>query len=214
MDPSPGEDARRTAAEKIRWRAELIARRQARPATERDAARTAVATHLAALRAPGSTVCGYLPLPSEPLDPGLLPRLHAAGVEVLVPVASPDMPLDWCRWAPGETRRGSFGIEEPTGPLLGSTAICRADVVLIPALAVDHAGHRLGRGGGHYDRSLALLSRGRSPATGGGSGRGHVAARLMAVVFDDEVVGALPHGPFDHGVTEVVTPAGGVRALG
>ena len=69
-----------------------------------------------------------------------------------------------------------------------------ADVVVVPALAVDRGGVRLGRGGGYYDRALR-----------------HVRpdARLVALVFDDELVDALPVEPHDRRVTAVVTPSGG-----
>ncbi len=81
---------------------------------------------------------------------------------MLVPVVTGAAPLDWCEYVtrqpPQPTRRGALGIDEPTGPRLGPAAIADADVVLVPALAVDRRGHRLGRGGGHYDRTLALLS--------------------------------------------------------
>jgi 5-formyltetrahydrofolate cyclo-ligase len=178
--------------DKAGWRADLLARRRARGVQDVAQARRRIAAHLLPLAAPGVTICAYLPLATEPLDPDL-------------PVATADSPLDWCEWGEGTTRRGSFGIEEPVGARLGSGAIESAQVVLVPALAVDRSGTRLGRGGGHYDRSLAQLA---TPASGPGQ------LRLIAVVFDDEIVDSLPREPFDRPVTEIATPHGGLRRPG
>ena len=74
-----------------------------------------------------------------------------------------------------------------------------ASAVLVPALAVDRRGVRLGRGGGYYDRSLALCR----PGT-----------RLIAVVRDDEIVEELPSEAHDVRMTHALTPRQGVIALG
>jgi len=71
-------------------------------------------------------------------------------------------------------------------------------VVIVPALAVDVRGTRLGRGAGFYDRSLPL----RDPS-----------ARLIAVVRDDELVDELPADPHDIPMTHAATPGGGVTVL-
>jgi 5-formyltetrahydrofolate cyclo-ligase len=186
--------------DKAGWRAELLARRRRRSPAEIADARRRIAAHLVPLGASGVTVCAYLPLPTEPLDPAVPAELAGLGARVLVPIATRDAPLEWCAWEEGATRRGSFGIAEPVGPRLGAHAVAEADVLLIPALAVDRRGTRLGRGGGHYDRSLA---------------RDDISGRLIAVVFDDELlVDILPRDPLDRPVTEVVTPSGGIRRLG
>jgi 5-formyltetrahydrofolate cyclo-ligase len=70
---------------------------------------------------------------------------------------------------------------------------------VVPALAVDHRGARLGRGGGYYDRAL---SHARPDAT------------LVAVLFDDELVDHLPAEPHDRPVDAVVTPSAGWQAVG
>ncbi|TDB95060.1 5-formyltetrahydrofolate cyclo-ligase, partial [Micromonospora fluostatini] len=87
---------------------------------------------------------------------------------------------------------------EPAGPRLGVTAIAGADLVVVPALAVDRRGLRLGRGGGSYDRALA-----RVPAT----------VPTVALLHDGELVGSLPAQPHDRPVRAVVTPASGVIEL-
>lgn len=198
-------------AAKAEWRASLLAARRARTPADRDAARGELAARLPAILADwhGSsriplTICTYLPLPSEPLPPTLAESLLGQGFRVLAPVTITGEPLDWCALAPGYRARlasGPFGIGEPSGRRLGPKAIRQADVVLVPALAVDRSGFRLGRGGGFYDRSLALLD-GRLDRLGG--------TRTVAVVFDDEVGVPIPHEAHDVPVTHAVTPSTGL----
>ncbi len=182
-------------------RTELIAARRARSAAARQAAREANGAHLLAGLAGRKCVAAYLPLPSEPLDTALLDRL-AALTTVLVPVTVGAAPLDWCRY-PTPVRPGALGIDEPTGDLLGAGAIDSADAVLVPALAVDRRGHRLGRGGGHYDRTLASRAE-----------RGPADALLIAVLYDGEVLDTVPFDRLDRSVSAVVTPATGITPVG
>jgi 5-formyltetrahydrofolate cyclo-ligase len=93
---------------------------------------------------------------------------------------------------------GPYGLREPVGPRLGPDAIGLADVLLIPALAVDRRGVRLGRGAGHYDRSL--------PKAG-------AEAALIAVVRDEELVDQLPDEPHDVRMTATLTPRLGIRSI-
>jgi 5-formyltetrahydrofolate cyclo-ligase len=119
---------------------------------------------------------------AEPGSTELLAALHSRGVRVLVPVTLPDRDLDWERWTP-----------DGLGPNLGRAAIAAASLVLVPALAVAADGTRLGRGGGSYDRALARCAPG---------------ARVVALLFDGELVPRLPRDPWDRPVSDVVTPAG------
>lgn len=189
------------AAAKRAMRVPLLAARRARTTADRAAARAAIAEHLTAALADRTCVAAYLPLPTEPLDPALLPRL-ARTVRVLIPVVTGPSPLDWCEYT-GATRPGQLGIEEPDGPRLGTDAIADADVVLVPALAVAADGYRLGRGGGHYDRSLELRARLRADR----------ADELIALVHDDEFGPAVPHDHLDRPVTAVITPGRGLVRL-
>ncbi len=182
-------------------RTTLIAVRRSRPENERRAARTANAAHLRAALAGRRCVAAYLPLPSEPLDAALLDALAAAST-VLVPAVVGAAPLDWCRY-PGPTRRGVFGIDEPTSTRLGPDAIGTADAILVPALAVDRRGHRLGRGGGHYDRTLALLDEARVGT----------APDRIAVLYDGEILDSVPVDELDRSVSAVVTPSTGLLSL-
>ncbi|MFE5510899.1 5-formyltetrahydrofolate cyclo-ligase [Streptomyces sp. NPDC056529] len=147
-----------------------------------------------------STVAAYVSVGREPGTRALLDALHARGVRVLLPVLLPDNDLDWAAYeGPDRLARAGRGLLEPVGPRLGPEAVCGADAVLLPGLAVDARGMRLGRGGGSYDRVLARLVRaGRDPA-------------LVVLLYADEVVGRVPEEPHDHPVHAVVTPEAVVR---
>ncbi len=183
------------AEAKTELRNRLIEFRRQRSDADRAEAAKANGRQLRELLDGAAVVCGYLPLPSEPLSVALLDALVAAGTSVLVPVVAENAPLDWCRY-PAPTSPGRFGIAEPDGPRLGPSAVRSATAVLVPALAVDGFGSRLGRGGGHYDRTLALLHPDR--------------VQLVAVLFDGEIVSGIPTGPHDVPVTAAVTPTGGI----
>lgn len=222
---------------KARWRRRLLAARRARGADDLRAARQSLTDHLtraltAAAVTSGSrlTVCAYLPFPTEPLDPKLPNLLACSGCRVLVPVVTgAGAPLDWCELPPefatvtseydASLVPGPFGILEPSGPRLGSGAIRQADAVLVPALATDPGGFRLGRGGGFYDRTLALLppqtvarERGRDFPEDDVILAGGLPA-LIAVIFDDEAGLSIPREAHDAPVTHVATPVAGVRRI-
>jgi 5-formyltetrahydrofolate cyclo-ligase len=204
---APGPDV---AQAKNDLRAALISARRQRPDAVRLVAARANAEHLRALLSGAKIVCGYLPLGSEPLRVELLDELVADGCTVLVPVVVTDAPLDWCTY-PCPTVPGAFGIAEPTGPRLGPGAIKTAEAILVPALAVDRSGSRLGRGGGHYDRTLALLP---TRGSAGGPEQGdddRRAVEVVAVLFDDEIVDAVPTDTHDRAVNSVVRPSHGIH---
>lgn len=188
---TPGDDA---IAAKVALRAEFLARREARPAAERAAATAAVTTALLRGLAGVRTLAAFSPDPTEP-GAG---RLPAAFTQLRARVLLPVLPADDGElvWAvdTGRLAPGRFGLLEPVGPRLGPTAIGAAEVVVVPAVAIARTGVRLGRGGGYYDRALRHVRPG---------------ARLVALVFDDELVDELPAEPHDRRVTAVVTPSGG-----
>ncbi|MFJ8020466.1 5-formyltetrahydrofolate cyclo-ligase [Streptomyces sp. NPDC096311] len=152
------------------------------------------------------TVAAYVSVGSEPGTLALLDALHARGVRVLLPVLMADNDLDWGAYAgEGSLERvrhgGRMALLEPAGERLGPEAVQEADAVLLPGLAVDRRGMRLGRGGGSYDRVLARLERaGADPA-------------LVVLLYDAEVVEHVPAEPHDRPVHAVVTPSG-VRRFG
>ncbi|HWB65962.1 MAG TPA: 5-formyltetrahydrofolate cyclo-ligase [Mycobacteriales bacterium] len=169
----------------------VLARRGSRPAADRERAGRALASHGVAAWSATRRVAAYLSVGTEPPTRELLDGLHDAGVEVLLPVVTADA-LDWAAYAgPSSVLPGRFGLLEPTGPRLGLRAVEGVDAVIVPALAVDRAGNRLGRGRGFYDRALADV---RVPVT--------------AVVFDEEVVATVPVEPHDRPVTGILAPGG------
>jgi 5-formyltetrahydrofolate cyclo-ligase len=180
----------------------LRARRAASPGQHRVDA-DALVGHLHEVVPPGETVCAYVPVGFEPGSPAMLDVLSALGGRVLLPVARADetglpQPLQWGEYRAGGLVDARYGLREPAPPWLDAGAIAAATVVLVPALAVDLAGVRLGRGAGFYDRSL---------------GRADPTARLVAVVRDDELVERLPGEEHDVPMTHALTPGGGLVTL-
>ena len=152
----------------------------------------ALARHAAELT--GSTIAAFVGVRSEPSTVPLLEAMHARGVHVLLPVLLADMDLDWAVFTgAADLVEGRLRMLEPAGPALGPEAIATADLVLVPALAVDRSGRRLGQGGGSYDRALPRTS-----------------APVVAVVFDDEVLDTLPTETHDRSVDGVLTAEGGL----
>ncbi|MFE7710044.1 5-formyltetrahydrofolate cyclo-ligase [Streptomyces sp. NPDC057486] len=149
------------------------------------------------------TVAAYVSVGSEPGTRALLDALRARGVRVLLPVLLPDNDLDWAPYEGADRLLpAGRGLLEPDGPRLGPDAVLDADAVLLPGLAVDGRGMRLGRGGGSYDRVLArLAAAGAHPS-------------LIVLLYDNEVVATVPVEPHDHPVDAVVTPAGTRRFTG
>src|SRR5262245_23449434 len=144
------------------------------------------------------TVAAYYSIDSEPGTRQLVQELLDAGRRVLMPVVLDDLDLDWSEiWAPGDLETaGRLGLQEPTGPRLGTAAIAEADVVLCPGLAVDGTGARLGRGAGCYDRALARTDS-NTPR--------------CIVVYDHEVVESVPKTRQDQKVNLAVTPTRTLR---
>ena len=105
-------------------------------------------------------VCAHLPVGVEPSSPGCR-RLRSAGHDVLLPVvADRGGPLDWARYeGPDGLVAGPFGLWGSAGTRLGPDAVRHAGLVLLPALAADRSGVRLGQGGGFYDRTLPWWTR-------------------------------------------------------
>ncbi|MCW2755566.1 MAG: 5-formyltetrahydrofolate cyclo-ligase [Marmoricola sp.] len=138
-----------------------------------------------------ATVAAYVSVGREPGTGMLLDRLAAAGKRVIVPLLRTDDDLDWAVHAGAASlATARRGLLEPTTPALGVDAIGGADVVIVPGLAVDARGLRLGRGGGSYDRALARVP---------------VGTFTCVVLNDDEVLDAVPAAPHDRPVTAAVT---------
>lgn len=149
-------------------------------------------------RTPARVTC-YRSLPTEPDTSVLLDRLLAGGHEVWLPRIDGTR-LRWVRVDATSTyARGPLGIAEPEGPP-HDDALSHADVMLMPGLACDAAGHRLGQGGGFYDRALAHVP---SHADGG-------PIRVL-LLHDDEVIDHVPVDAHDQAVDAVATASRVVR---
>jgi 5-formyltetrahydrofolate cyclo-ligase len=137
------------------------------------------------------SVAAYLSVGLEPSTWPLLDALLAEDVEIVVPRALPRRQLTWVRYAGRDALViGRFGIPEPRGEAVPD-ALARTDVAIVPALAVDAAGFRLGRGGGYYDEALASCER----------------PLRVALVYDHELVDDVHPEAHDQRVDVVLTPA-------
>lgn len=183
----------RGAGDKAALRRAVLSRRAALPPDERGRSGPSAAAALAGTA--DGPVAAYLSVGTEPSTVELLAALAERQVEVLLPVLLPDGDLDWAH-ADAGLSPGPHGLLEPAGARLGRDAVAGCGLVVVPALAVDRAGTRLGRGGGSYDRAL--------PRT-----RGWV----VALLHDGERVTELPGDPHDVPVHAVVTPGSGVVRL-
>lgn len=195
-------------ASKAALRARLRSGRRSLPETARLSADLRIQAELTALlsalqgtalragRAGPLTIAGYVPFGTEPGGrdlPAVLAR-HLPGGRLLLPVLLPDRSLDWAGYDGRLLPRR--GLLEPAGPRLGTTAIRQAALLVVPALAVDRRGLRLGRGGGSYDRALALAD---------------PSAQVVALLHDGELLDLeLPAEPHDRHVNAVITPARGL----
>jgi 5-formyltetrahydrofolate cyclo-ligase len=167
---------------KAELRREVLASRAERPPSERTAVAAALAQVFSGAfgdrLSPGFVVAAYISIAGEPGTGPLMSVLAEA--RVIVPVLQPDRDLDWV-------------VTDDPAASLGVDAIADASVVLVPALAVDRFGHRLGRGGGSYDRALTRVRQGQP---------------VLAVVHDEEVVDAVPVEHHDVSVDGALTPSG------
>jgi 5-formyltetrahydrofolate cyclo-ligase len=187
---------------KAELRAQVLARRSALPADQRAAAGTLIRD--AVLAEPqmqmAGTIAAYYSIGAEPGTQGLVFALYKRGSYVLLPVLRPDGDLDWASYeGPDSMVPGPRGLLEPGEPPRGVDAVARADAVLVPALAVDGAGRRLGRGGGSYDRALARVG---------------PLVPLIALVYDDELVEHVPAESHDIPVRATVSPRAGMTVMG
>lgn len=194
-------DGRALVAAKVEFRRRVQTRRARLSAGERASAATALRD--AVLGMPhadmAGTVAAYYSLTSEPDTHGLVYALWKRGSYVLLPVLLPDNDLDWASYeGPHSLRPGPHGIAEPEEPPRGTDAVARADLVIVPALAVDRRGRRLGRGSGSYDRALARVGP-------------HVPT--VALLYDGELVDELPAGPHDQRVRLAALPSRGIVSL-
>jgi len=147
-----------------------------------------------ALSLPDKCIAGaYVALPGEADPNALLKRLAAKGHAIAFPrVAAKDEALSFHLWRDGQQfRPGPFGIPEPSADL--PLAIPR--VLLVPLLAFDAQGYRIGYGGGYYDRTLASLR-----------ANGEISA--IGIAFAGQEVDSVPHDANDQRLDMIVTENG------
>ena len=154
-----------------------------------------LATAVTALLPVSGPVAAYASVGTEPATHQLLAALHGAGRAVLLPLLLPDGDLDWAQYD-GRLLPGPRGLLQPSGRPLGPGAVADCALVVVPALAVDRAGTRLGRGGGSYDRALARTD-----------------GLVVAALHRGELVDHRPAEPHDRPVHAAVVPDTGLVRL-
>ncbi|MGH3247978.1 MAG: 5-formyltetrahydrofolate cyclo-ligase [Trebonia sp.] len=187
--------------DKAALRRALVAARGAAPDSERAAAGRLIRDHVLEMPevAAAGTVAAYYSVGTEPDTHGLVFALWKRGSYVVLPVLLPDGDLDWASYeGPDSLAPGPRGLLQPVEPVRGPGTVARADVVLVPALAIDVSGNRLGRGGGSYDRALARVG-GQVPTIG--------------LIYDGELVPSVPTETRDRPVRAVARPSHGLTWL-
>ena len=195
-----------TAKREARARA-LAARGGGDPA-ERAAAGAALAAHVLRDCPPpaGAVVAGVWPLGGEIDLRPLMEALHAGGHPIVLPVTPPrGQALTFRLWRPGDALvRERFGTMVPRHPVGGSDGdlagwVMAPDFLLVPLLAFDRRGHRLGYGAGYYDRTLAAL---RTTQAG---------CFALGCAFAAQEMDTVPVGPNDVALDAVATERGVIR---
>ena len=149
-------------------------------------------------RSPG-VVSGYYPMEGEIWPLPLMAALRSRGHSLALPVMQGKTdPLLFRAWAPGDPLLpGVWGIRQPAP----DRTVVLPDILLVPLLAFDARGYRLGYGGGYYDRTLRHL---------------RTLKPIMAVglALDELEVDAVPHLDYDEPLDWVLTPSGPIRCTG
>ena len=182
-------------SEKRALRAQIRERRRIRTSTERAKAATAITQHLVDLASDlrVRSLSAYLSLPDEPGTRDFVAWACGEDIRVLLPVSREDGLLDWAPYDGEDEELDILGLPKPTSDLLGPIAINDVDLIVVPAAAVDRSGMRMGWGRGYYDKTLGSME---------------ACPPVYAVIFDDELLDAVPRERHDMPVSGVVTPGG------
>jgi 5-formyltetrahydrofolate cyclo-ligase len=181
------------AAAKTVLRLMLKDQRKALAAAAPDAAEQAAALFPAERLGGWRVVAGYRARGRE-IDPvPLMTRLAAAGARLALPVAlARDAPLEFRAWSADDPLApDAYNIPSPTA----EAPLVRPDLVIVPLMAFDRTGGRMGRGGGHYDRTLAAL-RAEGPLF------------ALGLAYAGQAVGAVPREPHDAPLDAILTEKG------
>jgi 5-formyltetrahydrofolate cyclo-ligase len=186
----PGDEMQQKRA----LRAELRERRQLLTEAQREAAGIGIAEQLDALvRAHDArSVSCFLSTRTEPDTRRFVHEAVSRGIRVLLPITRADGLLDWAvADDTDEVAEGLYGLPEPTGEVLGPIAVNDVDLMIIPAAAIDRTGTRLGWGRGYFDKTIGSMLK---------------CPPVYAVIYDSEVLDALPREVHDQPVNGIVTP--------
>jgi len=140
-----------------------------------------------------TTVCCYVALPYEVQTWRMIEAMQSRGKRVVVPVTRPRtkrLVLSEVRDAASELAPGLFGVREPVPSAIRPVGLEEVDLVLVPGLAFDGRGHRLGHGHGYFDRFLARLPK---------------ATPTVGLAFRCQLLDRLPVAAHDHAVRTVLT---------
>ena len=188
-DPAPAPDPVKAAL-----RRDATARREAlSPAIREEAALAVAKRALPVPLAPGTVVSGFSPMKSEISPLPLMRCFAAAGASLALPVISGrGQPLTMRAWSFGAPLvPGVWGIREPAS----DAPEVFPDILIVPLLAFDRHGHRLGYGGGYYDRTIARL-RAMKPIT------------TVGLAFAAQQMDEVPTSPRDERLDLVLTEGG------
>lgn len=168
-----------------------VVRRDALPAAVRAAAAETIAVRPFPVEfAAGAVVSGFMPLKNEIDTLPLMRKLAAQGAQLALPVViGREKPLLMRAWSFGEPLvAGIWGIREPKP----EAAVAYPDIVLVPLIAFDRTGHRIGHGAGYYDFTLAVL-------------RARKSVVAVGIAFATQEVPAVPATPRDERLDLVLT---------
>jgi 5-formyltetrahydrofolate cyclo-ligase len=182
-------------------RRRLVAARAAMSDSSRNEAGRLIRDHVLEMPevAAAGTIAAYYSVGTEPDTRSLVFALWKRGSYVVLPVLLPDGDLDWASYeGPDSLAPGPRGLLQPAEPVRGTGTVARADVVLVPALAVDRSGQRLGRGGGSYDRALDRVG---------------PQVPTIALLYDSELLPSVPAEEHDRPVRAVARPGYGITWL-
>jgi 5-formyltetrahydrofolate cyclo-ligase len=149
-------DLTETLSAKAVLRAEALARRDALPGVERQAAAEAIAARgLPVEVTPATIVSGFMPMKTEINPLPLLHKLSDAGAQLALPaIAGRGKPLIMRAWKFGDPlKAGQWGIREP----MPEAPEVKPGILIVPLAAFDRAGHRIGYGAGYYDMTIKAL---------------------------------------------------------
>jgi len=176
------------AQAKAQLRGKILAERSARRHSETDEVNLTKQLLLLVERTKPTRVATYLSFGSEPSTKLFITELLNLKIEVLVPKVTGEE-LTWFRFDGLSAVSSALGMQEPDGSVLERVALQQTDLLVIPALAVDRSGNRLGRGKGYFDRALSAGAIKQS----------------YAICYESEFLETLPSEGHDQKVQTLVT---------